>query len=218
MGVALGACALKPHFAIVPGLVLLAAGSWRAVAGMFAMGFAQVAVTALALGSHVYVEYLQTSLTVLRDPTLYEPKLWQAHGLKNALDLLLGRGPLATVTYIVLAAALVWMAARVWRRGVSGRLGFAVLVATSTLLNPHLYGYDLVVLAPALIISADWIVLHPRDPRSVTMQWLLTGIFLVPLVAPLAAFTRVQLSVPLLAWFCWQLATEADRVPPTADL
>jgi hypothetical protein len=218
MGVALGACALKPHFAIVPAVVLLAAGRWRAVAGMIAMGLAQVAVTVLALGSHVYVEYLQTSLTVLRDPTLYEPKLWQAHGLKNALDLLLGRGPLATVVYIVLAAALVWITARVWRRGQSGGLRFALLVATSTLLNPHLYGYDLVVLAPALIVSADWIVLHPDDPRGMTMRWLLVGIFLVPLVAPLAAFTHVQLSVPLLAWFWWQLATEADRARPTADL
>ena len=213
MGVALGACALKPHFAVIPGLVLLGAGRWEALAGMIAMGIAQVAVTSIVLGPQVYVDFVRTSVDVLRDPTLYEPKLWQAHGLKNALDLLLGRGPLATSVYLACALAVLWLVVRAWRdqHAVAKPSQFAVLVTAATLLNPHLYGYDLVVLAPAIIVAADWAVRRAGTPDGLTMTRLLVAIVLVPLAAPLAAVTRFQISVPLVAWFGWELLRVARR-------
>ena len=220
MGVAFGLCAIKPHFLAGPALTLLLAGRWRAVAGICASAAAQVAVTAAVLGPAVFVTYGAVSLDLLRDPAIFEPKLWQAHGLKNATTLLLGRGTVAAVVFIVSAGLVLWLALRaLGKRGSSPEpIRFAVLVVASALLNLHLYGYDLVVLAPALLFAADWCVAHPDVPVARRLAWLTAAIVVVPLLAPVAAFTRMQLSVPLMAWFGWELleVTE-DRGRSTAS-
>ncbi len=220
MGAAFGLCAIKPHFLAAPALALLLAGRWRAVAGICTSVAVQVGVTAAVLGPAVFVTYGAVSLELLRDPAIFEPKLWQAHGLKNATNLMLGRGTAAAVVFLVSAGLVLWLAVRAWGKGPSSPapIRFAILVVASALLNLHLYGYDLVVLAPALLFAADWCVAHPDLPAARRLAWLTAAIVLVPLLAPLAAFTRVQLSVPLMAWFGWELlALTEDRGRPTAS-
>ena len=53
-------------------------------------------------------------------------------------------------------------------------------------------------------------------PRALAARRLLIALFLVPLAAPLAAITRVQISVPILVWFWWELVTAADPARSTA--
>jgi hypothetical protein len=218
MGAAFGLCALKPHFALVPAVVLLLAGRWRAVAAMGAVVSAQIAAVVVALGAKPLIAYWRSLPELLRDPTPFEPKLWQAHGLANALDLLLGRGAVSTTLYVAAAAAGIGIAVRTcrqasgspWRR-------FAVLVVASALFNPHLYGYDLVVLAPALLFAADWCVRHAEDREARRLAWIAIAVVVVPLAAPLAAMTRVQVSTVLLGWLGWRLVRlREDPARPTA--
>jgi hypothetical protein len=93
---------------------------------------------------------------------------------------------------------------------------FGALVVASVLLNPHVYGYDLVVLAPALMVAIDRAVSLSSTRRASKLGLLAAALMLVPLLAPVAAFTRIQLSVPLLAWFGWELVREAERDAETA--
>jgi hypothetical protein len=218
MGAALGLCAIKPHFALVPALVLLCAGRWRALSAMAAVTAAQAGAVAWTLGTGVLAAYAESLVELARDPAVFEPRLWQAQGAASALDLLLGRGPLSSTLYGVTLAAGTWIVARAWRdEALSPARQFALLVVASALLNPHLHGYDLVVLAPALLFAADWCVRHAEAAEARRLAWIALALVLVPLAAPLAAVTRVQLTAPLLAWFGWMLLRlREDRARSTA--
>jgi hypothetical protein len=91
----------------------------------------------------------------------------------------------------------------------------AVLFAT-VLLAPHLTVYDLVILAPAFLILSDWIVARPDEPAAPTLKLLLYLAFALPLLGPLARWTHVQLSVPVMAatlYAIWNLGRTSVPAP-----
>jgi hypothetical protein len=207
MGVAFGCAAIKPHFVIVPLIVLILSGSWRAVAGILVSGLLQMAVILGVLGWDVLQGFIITSIQMIQNLDLFEPKRWQAHGLKNAIDLLLGTGIISTAIFLVVAIWLLMVAVRVWTKSAApDAVRFALLVLVSAVLNPHLNGYDLVVLAPAFLLIADWLSSDGALDASPRVRLLLAGVYLVPLIAPIAAVTRVQLSPILLIALAWTLA------------
>jgi hypothetical protein len=55
--------------------------------------------------------------------------------------------------------------------------------------------YDLVILAPALLLLADWLVAQPVGRLTQRFGPLLYLAYLLPLAGPLARWTHVQLSV-----------------------
>jgi hypothetical protein len=65
-----------------------------------------------------------------------------------------------------------------------------LLVAT-VLVAPHLTIYDLVILAPAFLLLANWTLDH-RFPSMVICLYLC---FVLQLIGPLARWTHVQLTV-----------------------
>ena len=70
--------------------------------------------------------------------------------------------------------------------------------------NPHLYVYDLVLLAVPLAVLASWLASHPEvaarptAPLAYALVWL-------PLIGPLAAITQVQLTAPAMMGLLWAL-------------
>ena len=68
----------------------------------------------------------------------------------------------------------------------------------TVLVSPHVFVYDLVMLAPAFLIVTDWLLANPAHPLSAPTRLLLVAAFLSPLFGPLADLTRLQLSVPIL--------------------
>jgi hypothetical protein len=218
MGAAFGLCAIKPHFALVPALVLLFAGRWRAVAAMAAAVAAQAGAVALTLGIGPLAAYGGSLAELARDPGVFDPRLWQAHGAASALDLLLGRGALSSTLYGAALALGTGVVVRAWRDETAPRTWqFAVLVVASALLSPHLRGYDLVVLAPALLFAADWCARRPGQREARWLAGIAVAVVLAPLAAPLAALTHVQITAPLLAWFGWTLLRlRGDRARSTA--
>ena len=98
-----------------------------------------------------------------------------------------------------------------WQRPSGGlllrcALRFSALILASVLVNPHIYIYDLLALAPALLLLVDWTLIHPEhnstpgSPRACC-----TSAFLLPLFGPLSRWTHVQLSVPAFALMLWVL-------------
>jgi len=84
----------------------------------------------------------------------------------------------------------------------------ALLIAT-VLVAPHLTVYDLVILAPAFLLLGDWIVANRHHHLTLRLAALLYLVYLLPLVAPPARWTHVQLSVLAMSaiiWTLWQLA------------
>ena len=74
------------------------------------------------------------------------------------------------------------------------------------LVSPHLTVYDLVILAPAFLLLADW----ARGQRW-DIPWLgplLYACYILPLVGPLARWTHVQVSVIAMAVLLWMICRE----------
>jgi hypothetical protein len=83
----------------------------------------------------------------------------------------------------------------VWRRSAPLSLRYSALLLATVLVAPHLTVYDLVILAPAMLLWADWLL---RQGLTKATRWMGTLVYLVymlPLIGPLTRWTHVQLSV-----------------------
>jgi hypothetical protein len=97
-------------------------------------------------------------------------------------------------------------------------LQFSLLLLATVLLNPHMYGYDLVIMAPAMLLLANWAIERGERPARLLKPWMAAA-YLAPLAAPLAALTRVQGTVFVfiaLWWIVWREA-RTDQLSITAD-
>jgi len=90
-------------------------------------------------------------------------------------------------------------------------LRFAALLIATVLVSPHLTVYDLVILAPAYLLLADWIVADGRAWARNLGMLLYLG-YALPLFGPLSIWTHLQLSVPAMAAILWMIfrATESQ--------
>ena len=198
-GVSLGLLGLKPSllpFAIV---VLAGAGQWRALAGMTLSLAAQAAIVWIGCGPAAWAGYADVVADLVGHPDRYEPSLWQAHGLLNALVLLVGRGWVSLGIYSLVSLGVVVATVRRWRASPSpGRdpIACSLFVLGLLITSPHLYVYDLVIMAAALLPTLEWCLARPASQRAVTIKRLLGASFALPLFGPLvASVTHVQLSV-----------------------
>ena len=197
-GAALGSLAFKPPFGVAAATAVVVSRDYRVALGAAAAALVQGAVVAAWRGPGVLVEYGSRMQDVLRMPELFEPKLWQMHNWKGFWGLFAGTGPIGTALAVASSLWVVYLVVQVWRATRSPHLRAASLVVASVLANPHLYVYDLVVLAVPLALAAAWSLEHPGSPPARLILVLVHVLCWVPLVAPLAAVTHVQLTAPCL--------------------
>jgi hypothetical protein len=94
---------------------------------------------------------------------------------------------------------LLVLAAELWHPSVPPAIRCAALVLAAVLVAPHLGEYDLVVVAPAFLVTANAVEPSPGFGRRRTRAILYVA-HVAPLIGPLTSVTRVQLSGSLL--FC----------------
>jgi hypothetical protein len=90
-------------------------------------------------------------------------------------------------------------------------LRYSSLLLATVLVAPHLTIYDLVILAPAFLLLADWSVGHQRGSLTGWLGTLLYLVYVLPLVGPLARWTHVQLSVIAMAaalYTIWKISSK----------
>jgi hypothetical protein len=107
---------------------------------------------------------------------------------------------LAFGLYVVSALAVLAATIAIWkRRHAPSPLRYSALLLASVLVAPHLTVYDLVILAPAILLLADWIVGQQPSRATRLMDITIYLVYALPLVGPLALWTHVQLSVIAMA-------------------
>lgn len=121
--------------------------------------------------------------------------------------------PASTFLYAVSALAVIFLASDLWRRGdrVPLSLRYSALLLATVLISPHLTVYDLVILAPAILLLADWAVADV--PSQATLGALLYFVYVLPLLGPVARWTHLQLSViamVALLWKVWRASRSLD--------
>lgn len=213
-GLAIGSLAFKPQLGLAAAVVFLFAREWKLIAGAIVAAFTQLSVAWMHYGTGVMRTYWHALSHIGDVLPLLEPRLYQTHSLRSFWSLLLPWPHVAFGLYVVTAAAILTLAVRCWRSGVSLDLRYAALLLATVLVSPHLTVYDLVILAPAFLLLGDWVMTHRDSASSISM--LLYACYLLFLLGPLARITHLQLSVlamTALLWVTWRIAEPPVSLP-----
>jgi hypothetical protein len=197
VGVLLGVMTFKPQlgtFAIA-GFALWP--SLRLLTGILAGIGVQAAVVVMLAGGETLTDYVSVLLRLLAEPAAFEPKVWAMHSLRAAIVLVVGPGTFATVLWVAACVAVMWAAWRAWALHESRELRFGVLTLAAIMINPHLYIYDLVLLAVPVACIVAW-MRQTSQPATAWRGRLLFALVWLPLFGPLTEYTHLQLTSPAL--------------------
>jgi len=204
-GISLGCLIFKPQLALVAAAVFLLARAWKVVAGALAAGAAQLGAGWLYYGTPVIEDYFHHLAHVSEVYALLEPRPYQMHSLRAFWAMLVPWPHYAFGLYLATAIAALGVTAAYWKSPAPLSLRYSVLLLATVLVSPHLTVYDLLILAPAFLLTADWLTTHVEDPRARWLGLLLYLAYALPLVGPLAQWTHLQLSVPVMAALVWAI-------------
>ena len=192
-GLVLGCLIFKPQLGLAVAIVFVAAGAWKTVCGAILSAGAQLAAGYLFFGWEPFRSWLRTLAHV---PTLlpwFEPRLYHTHCLRTFWSMLVPWDGLAFGLYAISAAvALAWTIA-IWNSREAISFRYAALLLATVLVSPHLTVYDLVILAPAILLLVDWRIQQPQVSPGLGI--LLYLLFALPLLGPFTRWTHLQLSV-----------------------
>jgi alpha-1,2-mannosyltransferase len=198
-GLALGCLVFKPQLALAAGIVFLITLRWRVITGAIFSAAAQFGVAWLYYGIVPLRQWIRMLLDAPRLLPLLEPRIYQTHSLRTFWTMLIPWPPASLALYIISAIFILSVAVASWRSRTPLSLRYSALLLATVLLAPHLTVYDLVILAPAFLLLSDWIVTHLGHPAMPQFKLLLYLAFMLPLLGPLAHWTHLQLSVPVMA-------------------
>ncbi|MGA8273040.1 MAG: glycosyltransferase family 87 protein [Candidatus Sulfotelmatobacter sp.] len=197
-GLALGCLIFKPQLGLAAAIIFLLTLNWKIIAGAILSASTQLIGACLYYGPGPLHEWTRMLLNVPRVLPLLEPRLYQTHSLRTFWTLLIPWPWLSFVLYVTTALLVTALAVACWRSHISLPLRFSALLLATALLAPHLTVYDLVILAPAFLLLSDSLMTQPANPNAASLKLLLHLAFALPLLGPLARWTHLQLSVPLM--------------------
>lgn len=207
-GLTLGCLIFKPQLGLATAFVILGAGEWMIALGALLAALAQLSAGWIYYGNAVMRDYFNQLVHVPSMFSELEPRPYQMHSLRSFWAMLIPWTHLAFTLYVVSAVAVLAMALYCWRARATLNLRVPALLIASVLVSPHLTVYDLVILAPAYLLLADWRLANNR-PMAAVFGVLLYLAYALPLLGPLSIWTHLQLSVPVLTailWMIWRVA------------
>jgi Glycosyltransferase family 87 len=209
-GIALGFLFFKPPFLVAIPLIFILARAWRPLLGLVLSVIAQFGFTLAYFGPAVMRSYFRMLLASALQPGTTQLSLSsiQMHSLHTFWELLIPWPRAASVLYLLTVFCVIAGAALIWKSSSSLALRFSALLLAAVLVNPHLYIYDLLALAPAFLLLADWILADPENLKP-WFPVLLYLAFVLPLFGPISRWTHLQLSVIVFAALLWSLYREA---------
>lgn len=206
-GIAFGCLILKPPFLVAIPLILLLAQAWKILAALIASAAAQLALTRLYFGSDVmrpYLDLFQHPSLSLAEAELNLAPI-QMHSLRSFWTLLIPSSIPALVLYLLCSLAVIAVAVTIWKSPLPLPLRFSALTFAAVLVDPHLFIYDALVLAPALLLLADWTLPNDRHILTPALRVLAYLAFVLPLFGPISRWTHLQPSVIAFAALLWTL-------------
>jgi len=205
-GLVLGCLIFKPQLGLAATILFISLGKWRLLAGTLLSAAIQVSAGIFYYGMRPFGSWLRTLLSVRSVLPAFEPRPYQTHCLRTFWSMIVPWDSLSFALYVFSAGVvLAWMI-NLWRNRAILPLRFSALLLATVLVSPHLTVYDLVILAPALLLLADWLISQPANGFG--MGTLLYLVYLLPLVGPFTRWIHVQLSVVAMVavvYMIWRL-------------
>jgi Glycosyltransferase family 87 len=215
-GLALGCLVFKPQLGLAAALIFLLTLNWKVIAGAILSAVVQLSAAWLYYGPGPLRQWTHVLLNARNLLPLLEPKPYQTHCLRTFWSMLIPWPAVSFTLYLVTALAVCAFTVVCWRRCVLP-LRFSVLLLATVLLAPHLTVYDLVILAPAFLLISEWIATQPASPALSRLKLLLYLAYVLPLLGPLALWTHLQLSVPVMAALLYGILKLGAKPGPERD-
>jgi hypothetical protein len=218
-GLALGCLAFKPQLGLAAAIVFLSIGAWKILAGAAFSAAGQFLIGILYYSIEPFHRWISLMWNARGVWPLLEPKPYQTHSLRTFWSMLLPTvAPWGSISglsfslYILSAGVVLGLTIACWRnRAAPFPLRYSALLLASVLVSPHLTVYDLVILAPAFLLLADWLVVQPLTTPTRWLGTLLYFSYMLPLIGPFARWTHLQLSVIAMAgalYFIGQICSQ----------
>lgn len=214
-GVLLGLLVLKPQLAIASAVVLLSLGAWRVVAGAVVGTVTELSIGILYYGLDPFFTWIHTLWNVRHVADALEPRPYQTHCLRTFWSMLVPWSSVSLGLYAITALVVLVWTIQVWRRSSDWAPRFSLLLLSTVLVSPHLTVYDLVILTPAFLLLADWLLSRKPSCGASSMGVLVYLVYLLPLVGFVSRWTHVQVSVVammILAYLIWKATRGAQSV------
>lgn len=211
-GVFMGLLVFKPQFLVAIPLVLLLARAWKVVFGLVLGSIGELIFARLYFGAEVlrrYLEMLRNAPDWVHTAELSLAPI-QMHSLRAFWTLLIPWSGVVWTLYILSSIGVIAVAAMIWKSKACLELRFSALMISAVLVDPHIFIYDLLVLAPMFLLLANWSTQRTSDSHAAPMSILLYLAFLVPLFGPISRWTHVQLSVLIFVGLLWTLSRIAN--------
>lgn len=210
-GLALGCLVFKPQLGLAAVVVFIFTGRWKLVAGAVLSAAVQIAAGFAYFGGDPLRSWLRTLWHVPALIPSFEPRPYQTHCLRTFWSMLVPWSGVSFALYFISAAMVLAWTITIWRRQELLPLKYAALLLATVLVSPHLTVYDLVILAPAMLLLTDWLISHPVAQQGIgTLLYL---VCVLPLLGPATRWIHLQLSVVAmgaLLFFLWQLRESGD--------
>jgi hypothetical protein len=218
-GLALGCLIFKPQLGLAAAIVFLAIGAWRTLAGAALSSAAQLSIGILDYGIEPFRRWLGMLSNARALLPWLEPKPYQTHCLRTFWTMIVPWPALSFALYGVSAAIILVVTIRLWNRGQPAPLAlrYSALLLASVLVAPHLTVYDLVILAPAVLLLSDWLAAQQPTSEVRFAGTLLYLVYALPLVGILARYIHVQLSVVAMAALVLVIARSSRELLPRTE-
>ena len=217
-GLAIGCLAFKPQLVVAVVVIFLWTRQWKILSGMMAASAGQLLIGWLYYGTDVMKDYAFHLVHVSDVYALLEPRPYQMHSLRAFWAAAIPWSGMAFAVYVITAILVLALSVSYWRSSAPLSLRYSLVLLATVLVSPHLTVYDLVILAPAFLLLADWAVGHTGLKLAPVIGILLYCAYVAPLTAPITHLTHVQISVPILASLLWYLSRpeRSELIVPAA--
>ena len=206
-GFVLGCLIFKPQLGLAAAILFMFLGRWKVVSGAVLSAGAQLAAGIAYYGVGPFRSWLNTLWHVPALLSSFEPKPYQTHCLRTFWSLLVPWSGVSFGLYLISAAVVLGWSVAVWKSQKPFSLKFSTLLLATVLVSPHLTVYDLVILAPAILLLTEWVVSHSSIQEGAGS--LLYAVYLLPLLEAITRWIHVQLSViamAVLLYWIWKIA------------
>lgn len=209
-GLALGLLIFKPQLLVAAAIVFLSLGVWRLIAGASLSTLLEVLIGVLYYGRRPLLTWIHALWNAGQVTNALEPRPYQTYCLRTFWSMLIPWTSISLGLYSITAILVLFWTIQTWRRSREWEPRFSMLLLATILVSPHLTVYDLVILVPAFLFLADWLLgrrnLSPQPFTGI----LLYLVYMLPLIGFLAYWTHVQLSVVVMMFLAYQIWKEAS--------
>jgi alpha-1,2-mannosyltransferase len=212
-GLAIGFLIFKPQLGLAAAVVFLLVREWNVIAGALISAAAQLSVGWGYYGTSAMQNYFHHLLHVREIFPQLEPRPYQMHSLRAFWSMLVPWPYVAFSLYAASAIAVLVITVRYWKSSAPLGLRFSALLLGTVLVSPHLTVYDLVILAPAFLLLADYAA-DATQPQTRHFGLLLYLCYALPLIGPLSNWTHFQLSIPAMLVLLWTIRRLPLCTPP----